>query len=150
MRPGREELGKALALFSVLPHAPSITDTVVDVWAAVLGDAKCDPQDVVPAARALMQKLTAFPAPSVLADSCRELKRERLLNAPQLPHPTGTPITPEERDEILKGLKNPEFALEVIEGTGARKRYRIETEAETLEVDEARQEQLKRLKGGEL
>lgn len=146
---GRVELVRALALLSILPHAPTITEATLAGWGTVLEDARISPSEFVDGARHLLQKCEAWPAPAQLIEACREVRRRNAPASP-LPPPTGTPITPEERDEILKGLKNPAFALEVIEGRGERQRYRIERDDDALISDEdiaRRAEQVRRMRG---
>jgi len=146
---GRTELVRALALLSILPHAPTITEATLIGWGTVLEDAGIRPDELVSGARHLLQKCEAWPAPAQLIEACRELRRRNAPASPLQP-PTGTPITPEERDAILKGLKNPAFALEVIEGRGERQRYRIEREDDVIISDEdlaKRDEQVRRMRG---
>lgn len=147
---GRAELVRALALLSILPHAPTITEATLIGWGTALDDARISPSEFVEGARRLLQKCEAWPAPAQLIEACREIRRRNAPASP-LPPPTGEPITPEQRDEILKGLKNPEFALEVIEGRGKARTYRIHTEDAVITDDDLRRrdEQIRRMRGGE-
>lgn len=145
---GSEELVRALALLSILPFAPTITPATLVAWGTVLDDAGIKPAEIVEGARRLARMSKRFPAPVELIESCREI---RLVNAKSdaLPTQSGPPITREERDAILNSLKHREFALEVIEGRGAARRYRIEPE-DVIITDEdlaKRDEQVRRLRG---
>lgn len=148
---GRVELVRALALLSILPHAPTITEATLAGWGTVLEDARISPSEFVDGARHLLQKCEAWPAPAQLIEACREVRRRNAPASP-LPPPTGTPITPEERDEILRGLKHREFALEVIEGRGQSRRYRVEPEDAIITEEDLRRrdEQIRRMAEGRL
>ena len=145
---GRSELVKALALLSILPHAPTITEATLIGWGTALDDARISPSELVEGARRLLQKCEAWPAPAQLIEACREIRRRNAPASP-LPPPTGEPITPEQRDEILRGLKNPEFALEVIEGRGKARTYRIHTDDAVIpDVEARRDDQIRRMREG--
>jgi hypothetical protein len=141
---------KLLAKLSGLPFAkPVDADTVAD-WFAVLRREGVTQSELAEAYLRIIGTAKEWVPLATIIEECREVRRERTPYAPPLPPPTGTPITPEERDEILKGLKNPAFALEVIEGRGERQRYRIEREDDVIISDEdlaKRDEQVRRMRG---
>lgn len=136
---------KLLAKLSGLPFAkPVDADTVAD-WFAVFRREGITQSELTEAYLRIIATAKEWVPLATIIGECRNVRMERTPYAPPLDPPTGTPITPEERDEILRGLKHREFALEVIEGRGQSRRYRVEPEDVVItDEDIARREEQKR------
>ena len=114
-------------------------------WFAVLRRASVSRGELGEAYLRILETATEWVPVAKIVEECRDVRRERTPYAPPIEPPTGSKITREERDEILRSLKNPAFALEVIEGRGESRRYTI-SEDEVIITDEdiARREEQKR------
>lgn len=143
-----QDVNKLLAKLSSLPYAKPIDSDMVGDWLAVFRRNSITQSELAEAYLRLLEDAKEWIPLASIIEMCRHVRRERTPYAPPLPPPTGEPITPEQRDEILRGLKSPEFALEVIEGRGKARTYRIHTEdAVITDVEARRDDQIRRMKG---
>lgn len=143
-------VNRLLAKLSQLPYAKPIDADMAGDWLAIFRREEITQSELAEAYLRIIGRAKEWVPLASIVEECRNVRLERRAYELPLPPPTGTPITPEERDAILKGLKNPAFALEVIEGRGERHRYRIEREDDVLISDEdiaRRDEQVRRLRG---
>jgi hypothetical protein len=138
-------VNRLLAKLSTLPYAKPIDADMVGDWLAVFRRNGITQSELAEAYLRLLEDAKEWIPLGTIVEMCKQVRMERTPYAPPLDPPTGTPITPEERDEILRGLKHREFALEVIEGRGQSRRYRVEPEDVVItDEDIARREEQKR------
>lgn len=145
-------VNRLLAKLSQLPYAKPIDADMAGDWLAVFRREGVTQYELAEAYLRIIGTAKEWVPLGEIIEECRQVRRERTPYSPPLPPATGTPITPEERDEILKGLKNPAFALEVIEGRGQSRRYRVEPEDAFITEEDLRRrdEQIRRLAEGRL
>ena len=93
---------------------------MVDAWAVKMADSGVSAEQFRKAAAKVADECKYWPTPKDVVDA---VKATLVLPAHQLfkelPMPEGDPITPEQKREILAGMKNPEAAkllLRVIHG----------------------------------
>lgn len=144
-------VNRLLAKLSQLPYAKPIDADMAGDWLAVFRREGVTQYELAEAYLRIIGTAKEWVPLGEIIEECRQVRRERTPYSPPLPPATGTPITPEERDEILRGLKHREFALEVIEGRGQSRRYSIHAEDAIIDdAEERRAEQVRRLRGAEL
>jgi len=145
-------VNRLLAKLSQLPYAKPIDADMAGDWLAVFRREGVTQSELAEAYLRIIGTAKEWVPLCEIIEACREVRRERTPYSPPLPPPTGTPITPEERDEILRGLKHREFALEVIEGRGKSRRYRVEPEGAIITEEDLRRrdEQIRRMAEGRL
>lgn len=143
-------VNRLLAKLSQLPYAKPIDADMAGDWLAVFRREGVTQSELAEAYLRIIAVAKEWVPLGEIIEECREVRRERTPYSPPLPPPTGTPITPEQRDEILRSLKNPEFALEVIEGRGAARTYRIHTEDAVINDEDLRRrdDQIRRMREG--
>lgn len=115
-------VNKLLAKLSSLPFAKPVDSDMVGDWLAIFRREEITQSELAEAYLRIIGRAKEWVPLASIVEECRNVRLERRAYELPLPPPTGTSITPEERDAILKGLKNPAFALEVIEGRGERHR----------------------------
>jgi len=143
-------VNKLLSKLSSLPYAKPIDSDMVGDWLAVLRREAISQAELAEAYLRIISTATEWVALASIIADCRIVRRERTPYPGHLSLPTGEPITPEQRDEILRSLKHPEFALAVIEGRGKARTYRIHTDDAVIpDVEARRDDQIRKMRGGE-